>query len=110
MGGTNSSLAITVMMLVGSLVVGGAEGTLTSVLERGDVVGSSLITFDTTTSVWNDRMGDKHCLVKKINNGVGRGVGSMCTARRGDSKTKLLKDEKINVVSDQKCTSPENFK
>ena len=60
--GTNGSLAITVMMLVGSFVVGVAEGT--SVLKRGDVVGSSLIAVDTQTSVWNEKMDDKYCLVK----------------------------------------------
>ena len=36
---TNGSLVITVMMLVGSFVVGVAEGT--SVLKCGDVLGSS---------------------------------------------------------------------
>ena len=61
--GTKSSLAITVMLLVGSLVVGVAEGT--SVLERGDVVGSSLIAFDTTTPVWNERVDDRYCVVKR---------------------------------------------
>jgi heme/copper-type cytochrome/quinol oxidase subunit 2 len=64
--GTKSSLAITaVMLMVGNLVVGVAEGT--SVLERGDVVGSSLIAFDTTTPVWNERVDDRYCVVKEIN-------------------------------------------
>ena len=51
------------MMLVGSLVVGVAEGT--SVLKRGDVVGSSLIAVDTPIPVWYKRMDDKYCLVEE---------------------------------------------
>ena len=38
----------------------------------------------TQTSVWNEKMDDKYCLVKEMNrcNGIGHDISSMCIAHR----------------------------
>ena len=50
-------------------------------MEHGDI-SSLLITSDTKTSVWNEKMDDRYCLEKETNrcNGIGCDIGPMCIA------------------------------